>query len=166
MIEWAGGEVDYSQGPFTMTVRSMYIEDFTSGSVYSYGDTSGRWQSIKVESGESQAFKEITKPRGIAGRWNAMSKTAQIAIIACAVGGAVIAVVAITWCCIVQRRAGRRERAAFDHEFEKGQNELMDYRRKMQAGGFSQAGGYGQAAPAIPPTAAAQEGYYIPNNRF
>lgn len=47
-VEWAGGLVDYSEGPFTMTVQKIRVQDFHSGKEYSYGDHSGSWQSIKV----------------------------------------------------------------------------------------------------------------------
>lgn len=47
-IEWAGGVTDYKQGPFTMTVQSVYVKDDGNGKEYQYGDTSGNWQSIKT----------------------------------------------------------------------------------------------------------------------
>lgn len=47
-IEWAGGEVDYSNGPYTMIVKQLKVEDFSSGKEYIYGDKSGDWQSIKI----------------------------------------------------------------------------------------------------------------------
>lgn len=46
-IEWAGGETDYKEGPFSMIVDSVYVEDYSSGSAYSYGDTTGSYSSIK-----------------------------------------------------------------------------------------------------------------------
>lgn len=48
-IAWAGGLVDYSQAPFTMTVQSVRVQDFHTGSEYIYGDKSGSWQSIIVK---------------------------------------------------------------------------------------------------------------------
>ncbi|KAF1815148.1 cell wall glucanase [Eremomyces bilateralis CBS 781.70] len=156
--EWAGGDVDYSKGPFTMTVRSVYVEDFTSGATYAYGDTSGNWQSIIVTQGESEAAKEIYTPHGVSGRWNALPKTTRIAIIASSLGGLALVLLAMTWCCIRQRRAGKKERIIADAEFAKGENELMDYRRHMQNGGFAMQGGVGHAPP--------QPVYHLPNNRF
>ena len=47
-IDWAGGEVDYDDVPFTMYVKSVRISDASRGSQYVYGDTSGSWESIKV----------------------------------------------------------------------------------------------------------------------
>lgn len=45
-IGWARGPTDYSQGPFTMTVRSLAVTDYSTGTQYKYGDTSGSWESI------------------------------------------------------------------------------------------------------------------------
>lgn len=49
VVQWAGGETDYTQGPFTMYVQSAEVVDYTTGAAeYSYGDETGSWQSIKV----------------------------------------------------------------------------------------------------------------------
>lgn len=50
-IEWAGGPTDYSQGPFTMQVKSLKVSDYSTGTQYIYGDQSGTWQSIKSNGG-------------------------------------------------------------------------------------------------------------------
>jgi beta-glucanase (GH16 family) len=47
-VEWAGGETDFKKGPYTMTVESIYAQDFTSGKEYTYGDKTGSFKSIKV----------------------------------------------------------------------------------------------------------------------
>ena len=47
--QWAGGDTDYSQGPFIMTIANITITDYTkNASTYTYGDHSGSWESIKV----------------------------------------------------------------------------------------------------------------------
>jgi beta-glucanase (GH16 family) len=51
-IEWARGPTDYSKGPFSMVVRSAAITDYSTGKKYTYGDTSGTWQSIQSEGGK------------------------------------------------------------------------------------------------------------------
>ncbi len=51
-IEWARGPTDYSKGPFSMVVRSAVITDYSTGKKYTYGDTSGSWQSIKSDTGK------------------------------------------------------------------------------------------------------------------
>lgn len=47
-IEWAGGETNYSNGPYTMYVKSCRITDYNTGTAYNYTDMSGDWQSIEV----------------------------------------------------------------------------------------------------------------------
>ncbi|KAJ9490052.1 hypothetical protein VN97_g3218 [Penicillium thymicola] len=50
-IDWAGGQTDYSQGPFKMYMKSMTVTDYSTGTSYRYGDKSGSWQSIVAEGG-------------------------------------------------------------------------------------------------------------------
>ncbi|KAF3083370.1 hypothetical protein TWF569_002376 [Orbilia oligospora] len=50
-IQWAGGYTDYSQGPFNMFVRSLSIQDYSTGESYYYSDTSGSYQSIRSNGG-------------------------------------------------------------------------------------------------------------------
>ncbi len=47
--EWAGGDTDYSKGPFNMFVKSAHITDYSSGSEYTYGDKTGSWESIQIK---------------------------------------------------------------------------------------------------------------------
>jgi beta-glucanase (GH16 family) len=51
-IEWAGGEIDYSQAPFSMHVKNVIISDYSTGTKYVYGDRSGEWTSIQAVDGE------------------------------------------------------------------------------------------------------------------
>lgn len=54
-IKWAGGTTDYSQGPFAMTVQSVDVTDYSTGSQYKYGNTNGTWQSIESVGGKINA---------------------------------------------------------------------------------------------------------------
>ncbi|KAL5113677.1 transglycosylase [Pleosporales sp. CAS-2024a] len=59
-IQWARGPTDYSKGPYSMVVRSLMVQDYSTGTQYLYGDQSGTWQSIKsvggsIYSGGSQS---------------------------------------------------------------------------------------------------------------
>jgi beta-glucanase (GH16 family) len=45
-IAWARGPTDYSKGPFTMTVQSIAISDYSTGTSYEYSGSSGNWQDI------------------------------------------------------------------------------------------------------------------------
>lgn len=50
-ISWARGPTDYSQGPFTMSVKSLAVTDYSTGTQYKYRDTSGNWESIVAVGG-------------------------------------------------------------------------------------------------------------------
>lgn len=54
-VEWGGGQTDYSQGPFSMTVQSVKVTDYSTGTKYAYGNTNGTWQSIESVGGEINA---------------------------------------------------------------------------------------------------------------
>jgi beta-glucanase (GH16 family) len=49
IVEWAQATTDFKKGPFTMFVSHVNIQDGATGASYTYTDTSGAWQSIKVE---------------------------------------------------------------------------------------------------------------------
>ncbi|KAI2615636.1 glycoside hydrolase family 16 protein [Hypoxylon sp. NC1633] len=51
-IQWARGPTDYSKGPFSMSVKSVKVTDYSTGHSYTYGDTSGSWQSIRSDGGK------------------------------------------------------------------------------------------------------------------
>ena len=50
VVKWAKGETDFSKGPFTMSVQTVYAKDYTSAKEYSWDDmdASGAWQKVKV----------------------------------------------------------------------------------------------------------------------
>ncbi|KAL1306630.1 hypothetical protein AAFC00_005308 [Neodothiora populina] len=50
-IAWAGGSTDYTKGPFSMYVKSVAVTDYSTGTSYSYSDTSGDWKSITAAGG-------------------------------------------------------------------------------------------------------------------
>jgi len=87
----------------------------------------------RLEEGEkSPALAEITKPHGVKNRWNALSKGAQIGIIGGAIGGAILLGCIIAFCCIKQRRAGRREYAAYQAEVDKEAADLLQHKSNWQ----------------------------------
>ncbi|KAL7813073.1 glycoside hydrolase family 16 protein [Trichoderma gracile] len=118
--EWAGGNTDYSKGPFTMYVKSVRITDFGGGSEYAYGDTSGSWESIKVTGGNSTFYEALHRPPKLttSQKWNNLPAGARIAVyaVAAALGAALIG--AGIWYCIRQRQSGARE-ARLATEMEK-----------------------------------------------
>ncbi|KAL4731292.1 transglycosylase [Fusarium chlamydosporum] len=48
-IQWAGGETDYKDVPYTMTVQKIKVENLNPADEYSYGDQSGSYKSIKFD---------------------------------------------------------------------------------------------------------------------
>lgn len=54
-IEWAGGETDYDQGPFTMYLEKIEVVNDNPGGSYSYGDKTGDYTSIKVGDSDSDS---------------------------------------------------------------------------------------------------------------
>ena len=61
-IQWAGGATQYSNGPFTMQMKSLSVTDYSTGTQYTYSGTSGTWQSIQAQGGKvnSQGGVEST----------------------------------------------------------------------------------------------------------
>jgi hypothetical protein len=51
-VTWARGPTNYANGPFTMTVQSIAVTDYSTGTQYKYGDTSGNWESIQAVGGK------------------------------------------------------------------------------------------------------------------
>ncbi|KAJ5923629.1 Cell wall glucanase [Penicillium verhagenii] len=56
-IQWAGGETDYTKGPFTMYMKSMTVTDYSTGTSYSYSDKTGTWGSITSDGGKVNGNK-------------------------------------------------------------------------------------------------------------
>ncbi|RMZ78175.1 hypothetical protein DV738_g4080, partial [Chaetothyriales sp. CBS 135597] len=134
-IEWSGGVVDYGDAPFTMVVSKVRVSDANSGTTYEYGDNSGDWQSIKI-SNSSAAIKldgenSASTVQSATQKWNSLSQTAKIAILASIGGVALIAALGFAFFCFKQRRAGKHERLAEDAKFEKDTAELLAYRTEM-----------------------------------
>ncbi|KAL9100290.1 MAG: hypothetical protein Q9187_009384 [Circinaria calcarea] len=135
-IEWAGGLTDYKKGPYTMYVQSTRVTDFSTGSEYKYGDKTGSWQSIQITNGTSKIAKKLTAPPAQTPqqRWAALSPTVKI-VIACIVGAVCLLILGLlTFCCVRQRRIGRREAAVEEEKRAKWMAELMEYRSEMRTG--------------------------------
>lgn len=45
-ILWAGGKTDYSQLPCEMMVKNLYVNDYSKGNTYRYGNHNGQWLDI------------------------------------------------------------------------------------------------------------------------
>ncbi|BFZ64922.1 transglycosylase [Saitoella coloradoensis] len=55
-IEWAGGETDYTDAPFTMYVKDITVVDYSSARTFSYSGTSGMAESILIDGEETSAM--------------------------------------------------------------------------------------------------------------
>jgi beta-glucanase (GH16 family) len=132
-VEWAGGETDFSQAPFTMSVKNVYVEDFSSGSKYIYGDKSGSYQSIKTVKGTSDITTAIRNPNSssssIAQRWAAIPRWGQIAIVCVCAGVGAALLLALIWYFIRQRRAGRVAHMKLQGELAAEKAEMLAYPR-------------------------------------
>lgn len=51
-IQWAGGVTDFSAGPYVYYVKSIKVQDYSTGSEYKYTDHSGSWTSIAAVNGK------------------------------------------------------------------------------------------------------------------
>ena len=50
-IEWAGGATDYSAGPFHFYVKSLNVQDYSTGTAYKFTDQSGSWTAVEAVDG-------------------------------------------------------------------------------------------------------------------
>ena len=81
----------------------------------------------------SPTLQEIQKPHGVRNRWAALSSTAKIAIFASIGGVVAIAAAIILFCCIKQRRAGRKEYAAYQADLDKEATDLIQHKEQWQS---------------------------------
>lgn len=138
-IAWAGGQVNYDQGPFTMTIQSVKVTDGTlNASSYSYQGHSGNWQSIKITEGQSTASQKIhaPPPLTVRQRWNQLPTGAKIAIVCGSVAVAAILLGILTYCCIKRRKQGRKERALLDAQWDRDEAELLEHKRRWANGEY------------------------------
>lgn len=133
--QWAGGDTNYNDGPFTMYVRSTRITDYSKAKEYVYGDTSGSFESIKlVDEGKNSTVEEAINappPESISDKFNNLSPTAKLAIYASAAGVGVVLLAWALFYCIRQRRRGAREAAL---AMKKQEEERLELERFKMAG--------------------------------
>lgn len=51
-IQWAGGLTDYSTGPFNFYVKSLNVQDYSTGTAYKFTDQSGSWTAVQATNGK------------------------------------------------------------------------------------------------------------------
>lgn len=146
-IEWAGGETDYSKGPYTMFVKNTKIEDYTKNAKeYTYGDKTGSYQSIQVKEGNSTASKNIEKAESNGGAdspsgWSTLSSGAKIGIYAGAGSVGALALGFLIYYYLRQRRLGAAEAKAAEEKAEAERVELAQFRANgIDPDGFREHG--------------------------
>ncbi|KAF4122895.1 Glycosyl hydrolases family 16 [Geosmithia morbida] len=111
--QWAGGDIDYSKGPYDMFVQNVFVEDYSSGKEYVWGDNSGSWESIDIVAGNSTAYKAIHKKekvhKSLNQKFNELPTAGKIAIYAGGSAVAAVMIAALIFYCIKQRRRGASE---------------------------------------------------------
>jgi hypothetical protein len=141
--QWAGGDTDYANGPYTMYLKSAQVTDFSSGKEYTYGDRSGSWESIKIVSGNSTAVDALNKQpdKSISEKWNDLPSGAKVGVYSG--GGAVGALLigTLLWYYIRQRRIGAAEAKAAAQREEQERRENAEFARKgINPDGFADHG--------------------------
>ncbi|KAH6855443.1 concanavalin A-like lectin/glucanase domain-containing protein [Chaetomium sp. MPI-CAGE-AT-0009] len=129
--EWAGGDTDYSQGPFDMFVRSAHVEDYSSGKEYEYTDKTGSWESIKIIEGNSTVKEVMNKApeKSLSEKWNDLPSGSKIAIYSSVAGFFGLLLFTGLFYCIRQRRRGAREAKAAEARAEAERLELERFRK-------------------------------------
>ena len=135
-IDWAGGETDYSKGPYTMSVKSVRVHDFSEGKEYKYGDNSGSWESIEIIPGKSEAKEELDKPptKSVGQHWEGLSRGEKIGVAVGVIGFVALLAILMAFCCVKQRRLGRKEAALADAQYERDTAELIQFRAQGTRG--------------------------------
>ncbi|KAI1613693.1 extracellular cell wall glucanase Crf1/allergen Asp F9 [Exophiala viscosa] len=144
-IEWAGGETNYNDSPYTMTVKKVRVTDASRGTEYVYGDETGSYTSIKVLNDTTpiklDGEDSTSAAKTIKQKWNGLPQTTKYIIIG-VVGGVLLIVASVfAFCCIRQRRAGKHERLIEDAKYEKNAAEVLAYRADMTKMRFDKSKG-------------------------
>ncbi|KAH7013752.1 concanavalin A-like lectin/glucanase domain-containing protein [Ilyonectria destructans] len=128
--EWAGGTTDYDKGPFNMYVKSVTVEDYSSGKEYSYGDQSGTWKSIDITAGNSTAYEALhTEPKkSTAEKWQSLPTATKTAVYAGGAGALAAGVAGLAFFFLKQRRAGNAEAKMATEKAESERHELMGFK--------------------------------------
>jgi len=151
-VTWAGGDVDYSKGPYTMYVSQVRITDAHSGKEYSYGDMTGTWQSIKVTTGNSTVASALlaTPAPTTAQKWAATSSTVKISVFAISGAIGLALVSALSFCCIKRRKSGAQQRLAHEEAYENQRLEMQVHQQAYQRNMGLNLGYQGLAQPQGP----------------
>ncbi|KKA17555.1 Cell wall glucanase, partial [Rasamsonia emersonii CBS 393.64] len=88
-IEWAGGVINYDDGPYNMYVQQVSVQDFSTGKEYVYSNRDGTYQSITIVPGNSTAAETLYKHHeSVAQKWANLPQGAKVGVYAAAAGAA------------------------------------------------------------------------------
>lgn len=82
-------------------------------------------------------LEEIQNPSGISEHWKALSTGAKTGIIAGVLSLIGVGLAIMAFCCVTQRRVGRKEHERLLAAEEKEASELQEYKKQMQGGRFA-----------------------------
>ncbi|KAH8662607.1 concanavalin A-like lectin/glucanase domain-containing protein [Xylariales sp. PMI_506] len=173
-IEWAGGETDYTQAPFTMYVKSAHIEDYSTGKSYSYSDHSGSWDSIKIaEPGSNStavttiatAASDSDSSESISEKWAALPQTTKYGIYGAAGGVGALLIIALIAYYVKQRRRGRTEAALAAKRQEEDRLEMERFRKEGRDPDALEYEAVDYAPSTISKEAAITTTYNLPDSR-
>ncbi|KAL4982243.1 concanavalin A-like lectin/glucanase domain-containing protein [Aspergillus falconensis] len=133
-IEWAGGLVDWSDLPFTMTVQRVRVKDFHTAREYTYSGHSGSYDSIKVVSGNSTAKAEINKTpsKSLSEKWDELPTAAHIGVYCGAAVAGALVIAGFVLYCLRKRRQGRLERALAEESQNSSSTEMNTLKKQWR----------------------------------
>jgi hypothetical protein len=79
-IEWAGGDTDFSQAPFTMYVKSVSVTNYNPASAYQWSDRTGSYESIKLVGGSSSGSSGSAASSASGSSGSASKSATQVAL--------------------------------------------------------------------------------------
>jgi beta-glucanase (GH16 family) len=79
-IEWAGGDTDFSQAPFTMYVKSVSVTNYNPASAYQWSDRTGSYESIKLVGGSSPGSSGSAASSASGSSGSASKSATQVAL--------------------------------------------------------------------------------------
>ncbi|KAL1963467.1 hypothetical protein VTN77DRAFT_8368 [Rasamsonia byssochlamydoides] len=138
-IEWAGGEINYDDGPYSMYVSQVSAHDFSSGKEYVYSNHNGTWQSIDIVPGNSTTATTLYHhSESLGQRWAALPKGAKVAVYASIAGALGLGLAVLIFCCIKQRRIGRQEYTLQNNKYNEERTEMMNMQAEWRQKGYVQ----------------------------
>jgi len=110
----------FSPSCFPFALHSLWFADLTF--------LSSNTPPLKLDGNNSEGAIQDARQK-----WNSLSSKTKIAVGASVAGTCLAAACVFAFCCIKQRRLGRKEKEIEDAKFEKSTAELMAYRAEAAA---------------------------------